>query len=268
MGPSGGFETPLSHEGRAVDCTTMSETAPSDSSDGSTKYAQKVYQAPPGSTQILLVRHGASMAFEPDGDPFPVNADGQGDPPLAAEGQAQAKLVGERLRHEAVDAIYVTNLCRTAETAAPLAEALGITPIVEPDLREVFLGEWDAGIFRQKIHDLDDPIIQEFVRTRNWGVVPGAESNEDLRDRCVPALERIIAAHPGANVVVVVHGGVIASLLSHASGVDGFGQFGGAANGSLHHLVALEGTIAIRSFNDTAHLGPAFAETAPHPPTP
>ena len=48
-------------------------------------------------------------------------------------------------QHEPIDAIYVTTLRRTHETAAPLAARLGITPIEEPDLREVFLGEWEGG---------------------------------------------------------------------------------------------------------------------------
>ena len=38
----------------------------------------------------------------------------------------------------------MTTLRRTHETAAPLAARLGLTPIVEPDLREVHLGEWEG----------------------------------------------------------------------------------------------------------------------------
>ena len=56
--------------------------------------------------------------------------------------------MAERLKQHAIDAIYVTTMQRTHQTAAPLAAALGITPRVEPDLREVFLGEWDGGEFR------------------------------------------------------------------------------------------------------------------------
>ena len=50
---------------------------------------------------------------------------GQGDPELAIAGREQAERVGERLRHLPIDAIYVTNLTRTHETAAPLAGHLG-----------------------------------------------------------------------------------------------------------------------------------------------
>ena len=75
------------------------------------------------------------------GHPFPL-VDGHGDPALAPEGEEQAERVGERLARLPIDAIYVTTLRRTHQTAAPLAARLGLRPMVEPDLREVHLGEW------------------------------------------------------------------------------------------------------------------------------
>ena len=51
-----------------------------------------------------------------------------------------------------------------------------------------------------------------------------------------------------------VHGGVIGALLGHAVGAPAF-EFGGADNGSIHHLVVLDEDWKLRCFNDTAHLG-------------
>ena len=67
--------------------------------------------------------------------------------------------MADRLQHEDISAIYVTTLQRTAQTAAPLAARLGITPRVEPDLREVGLGDWE-GSFRRHIAE-GHPIAQE-----------------------------------------------------------------------------------------------------------
>ena len=53
-------------------------------------------------------------------NPFPL-VDGHGDPELHPNGEQQAIAVGERLKHEKIDAIYVTSLQRTVQTAAPLA---------------------------------------------------------------------------------------------------------------------------------------------------
>ena len=100
------------------------------------EYRQHSYQAPAGSTEILLVRHGESRAASAD-NPFPL-VDGHGDPELHPNGEQQALLVGERLRHETITAIYVSNLQRTQQTAAPLAQHLNLQPTIDPDLREVF----------------------------------------------------------------------------------------------------------------------------------
>lgn len=218
--------------------------------DGS--YAQTPYAPPPGSTELLLVRHGASAPFVP-GTPFDL-VDGQGDPPLAPEGREQAKLVGTRLAQEQIDAIYVTNLQRTVQTAQPFLDHSGMTPIVEPELREVHLGDWEGGLFRQKMAE-GHPAVLRMRENSEWGEVPGAETTAQFQGRCVTALDRIHANHPDQRVVVVCHGGVIGALCAHAIGAAPFAM-GGANNGSLHHIVidAVEGW-KLRCFNDTAHLG-------------
>jgi probable phosphoglycerate mutase len=214
------------------------------------EYRQTRFQRPPGATEILLVRHGESRAATPD-DPFPL-VDGHGDPELHLNGREQARLIGERLRHQPISAIYVSNLRRTAETAAPLATYLGLQPIIDPDLREVFLGEWEGGVLRIKAHE-NDPIYQRVHLEERWDVIPGGESHDALNARLTRALGRIAARHPEELVVAVVHGGVIAHILAHATGARPF-AFAGADNGSISHIVMTEGRIVVRRFNDSSHL--------------
>ncbi|MDY7100826.1 MAG: histidine phosphatase family protein [Actinomycetota bacterium] len=214
-------------------------------------HRQSRFQTPPGATEILLVRHGESAPFVP-GQPFEL-IDGQGDPPLAPQGVVQAERVGERLREEHIDALYVTTMRRTHETAAPLAAHLAMVPKVEADLREVHLGEWEGGVLRQKAAE-NDPIYQRMHVEQDWGLIPGAESNAELSARVVGAIGRIHAAHPDEKVVCFVHGGVIAALCGHATGAGPF-AFAGADNGSIHHLVVHDEMWRLRCYNDTGHLG-------------
>lgn len=214
------------------------------------EYRQTRFQRPPGATEILLVRHGESRAATPD-NPFPL-VDGHGDPELHPQGREQARLIGERLRHQPISAIYVSNLRRTSETAAPLAGHLGIEPIVDPDLREVHLGEWEGGLLRIKAHE-NDPVYQRMHLEQRWDVIPGAESHAALNERLIRSLRRIHGRHPDELVVAVVHGGVIAHLLAHATGARPF-AFNGADNGSISHIVMLEERILVRRFNDSSHL--------------
>ena len=214
------------------------------------EYRQTVFTRPPGATEVLLVRHGESRAATAD-NPFPL-VDGHGDPELHPNGEQQALRVGERLKGQRIDAVYVTNLRRTAQTAAPLCAHLGIAPIVEPDLREVCLGEWEGGVLRMKAHD-NDPIYLRMQEEQRWDVIPGAESWATLNTRIVRGLQRIHANHRDQLVVAVVHGGVIGHILAHATGARPF-AFNGADNGSISHIVMLDERIMVRRFNDASHL--------------
>jgi len=214
------------------------------------EYRQHRFEPPAGATEIILVRHGESRAARPQ-EPFPL-VDGQGDPELSALGQQQAALVGERLKGHKIDAVYVTNLRRTSETAAPLLIHLGMESIMEPDLREVHLGEWEGGIFRKKVHE-NDPVYQRMQTEQRWDVIPGAESRGNLTDRVNRALHKISAKHPDEVVVAVVHGGIVGHILALASGAEPF-AFNGCDNGSISHVVLVEEKIVVRGFNDRSHL--------------
>lgn len=216
------------------------------------EYRQTRFRRPPGATEIFLVRHGESDAVVA-GREIPV-VDGHDDPALAPEGRRQALRVADRLENQQVDAIYVTDLRRTQQTAAPLAQRIGITPVIEPALREVFLGEWEGGAFRRHVAD-GHPLARRMFAEQRWDVIPGAESTEAFGARLKAGIERIVAAHPDQRVVVVVHGGVIGELVRQAvDGRRGF-AFVGADNGSITHLVVDGDSWTVRRFNDTGHLG-------------
>jgi 2,3-bisphosphoglycerate-dependent phosphoglycerate mutase len=214
------------------------------------EYPQARFQRPPGATEILLVRHGESQPAKP-GNPFPL-VDGHGDPELSAEGRKQAVLVGERLRQFPIDAVYVTKLKRTRETAAPLCEHLGLDPILEPNLHEVFLGDWEGGIFRIKAAE-NDPIIVRMRQEERWDIIPGAESEDVFHKRIQRGLRSISSNHPDQLVVAVVHGGVIGQIIARATSARPF-AFIGADNASVSHIVVHDGMISVRRFNDASHL--------------
>jgi probable phosphoglycerate mutase len=215
-------------------------------------FRQHRFEPPPGATTVLLVRHGESAPAHPD-RPFPMR-DGHGDPPLDPFGEQQAELLGARLRHERVDAIYVTTLARTHQTAAPLAKHLGIEPIEEPDLREVFLGDWEGGQFRVRAAS-GDPVFQQIWERERWDVIPGAEIHEEFDERVWRGFQRLVDAHPDGRVVAVAHGGVIGQLLHRVTGSRRF-AFSGADNAAGREVVASRDRIMLRRYNDVTHLLP------------
>jgi 2,3-bisphosphoglycerate-dependent phosphoglycerate mutase len=215
-------------------------------------YHQVQFRAPEGSTQVILVRHGASAPAVP-GQLFPV-LDGHGDPPLAPEGEAQAVAVAARLSREPVDRLFVTGLKRTVQTAAPLADKLGIEPVEIPELREIHLGEWEAGEFRIRMRRRD-PVALRTIAEERWDVIPGAESMDSFAARVAHGFERIVeATGPDATAVAFVHGGVIGEVAHQVAQSRPF-AFVHADNASITRVAVIPGGHRLlHRFNDATHL--------------
>ena len=218
------------------------------------RYPQRAWSLPEDATEILLVRHGASQDAVP-GEPFEM-IEGHGNPPLSEIGQEQARLVGARLAQSPPDALFITILQRTAQTAAPLVEATGLQPTVIPELAEVRLGEWEGGELRFRTAH-GDPLVATIFEQQRWDVIPGAEPAEELEARCRAGIGRIVElTGPGRVAAAVVHGGVIGELARQATGAPRL-AFVHAENTSVSRLVVFgDGRWLLRSFNDTAHLQP------------
>jgi probable phosphoglycerate mutase len=208
------------------------------------------FLAPPGAARLLLVRHGESEPVR-DGVPVPL-LDGCSNPDLDPVGHEQAARLAERLAGEEIAAIYVTPLVRTQQTAAPLAERLGLEPRVEPALQEIFLGEWEGGHFRRHVLDAH-PVAVRLREEQRWEVIPGAEPSERFEARVREGIERVAAAHPDETAVVVAHGGTISQALATATAARPF-AFMNVDNASISELVVTGETWTVRRFNDTAHL--------------
>jgi probable phosphoglycerate mutase len=216
------------------------------------RYPQQDYSRPPDSIEVVLIRHGASEEAVA-GQPFEL-LEGQADPGLAPAGERQAQAVAAHLADEPLQALYVTPLRRTAQTAAPLAAATGLEAVVVPELREVHLGDLDGGAFRIAVARRDPLVAEVFARQR-WDVIPGAESAEAFARRTRAGMERILdGVAPGGSVAAVVHGGVIGELCRQASDSRPF-AFVHADNGSLTRIAVLpDGRWWVRTFNEGAHL--------------
>jgi len=213
-------------------------------------YPQHRFVVPQGAVDVVFIRHCESIAAKPN-QSFEMK-DGHGDPPLHARGEAQALAVAERLKHEHFDALYVTTLVRTHQTMAPLAGCLGITPIEEPDFREVCLGDWEGGLYRIKAAE-NAPEFLKAKATHEWGLIPNAETTAQLHERVERGLWRLLENHVDQRVACVVHGGVIGAIMSIATGGRPFAM-NGASNGSIHNVVLTKEQFYLRAYNDCTHL--------------
>jgi probable phosphoglycerate mutase len=132
------------------------------------------------------------------------------------EGQKQAQALAERLQHLPIKAIYSSPLERTRETAAPLAQTLGLDVYVRDGLGEVQYGEW-TGKPLEELSKLDEwKIVQRYPSGMRF---PGGEALRDMQSRIVNEIEAIALDHPRDIVAVFSHADVIKAALAHYLGM-------------------------------------------------
>lgn len=215
-------------------------------------FSHRPFEVAPATTQLLLVRHGATIRG-PGEQAEPVAFDGS-DPDLNELGRRQAEAVCRQLTRERPAAIFVTGLRRTEQTAAPLATRTGIAPRVVRDLREVELGAWDGAGLRTRLAS-EDPLALQVLRDERWDAIPGAEPLDGFADRVRRGIALVSESIDFEQTAVAfVHGGVIGEVCRQATASRGF-AFIHAENGSITRLIVdADDHWTVRSFNETGHL--------------
>lgn len=125
---------------------------------------------------------------------------GRTDLPLTEEGKVQAKLLAEKAADLNIDQIVSSPMLRARQTAATVAEYLGISVTVDERLIEQ-----DYGIYEGV--DRKDP---GFIANKRQFAVryPGGESMMDVAHRVYGLLDDVKREHEGKTVLLVCHGGV------------------------------------------------------------
>lgn len=154
------------------------------------------------------------------------------DVPLDDAGIRQAKLVAKRLELYDIHKLYCSNLIRARETADIIGENLGLQPIVEEDFREISFGDME-GLDGAQLKEKFGDFIEERKKAKEDIPNPGGESGEDVFNRAMPVIRRIVEevleenmeesikesieesnGKNKKNIAIVTHGGLIRSVLA------------------------------------------------------
>lgn len=163
-------------------------------------------------TTTILLRHG-------DTDLSPEHRfSGLRDLPLSASGERQARAAACRLAAGApIDVVVCSPLRRAVETAAIAAGELGLSAVVDDDLRETDFGAWE-GLTLAEIQQRW-PAVAAAWRCDPRQAPPGGESFADTARRVNRACDRLLRDHGGKRVLVVGHISPMKILLCRALGV-------------------------------------------------
>jgi probable phosphoglycerate mutase len=186
--------------------------------------------------ELLLIRHALPVRIDEG------SVDGPADPALSELGLAQADALAAWLGGEHLDALWCSPMRRAQETAAPVAERLGLEIHLDEGLAE-FDREALSYIPIEELKAAGDP---------RWNELP--EQPEHFRRIVVDAVEAIVAAHAGHRVGVVCHGGVINAYAAHVLGIDDALFFLPTYTSISRVFAASTGERSIASLNEAAHL--------------
>lgn len=211
-------------------------------------------------TTLVIVRHGETDHTKARR----FSGLGGDDPGLNETGVAQARATAAWLREVAgeVDAIYSSPLRRTRETAAAVAEVLGLDVRVEDGIAEMSFGVWDGLTFAEA-REAYPAEFEAWVGSSQVRAGVTGESTDEVDTRVGAALDRIIGAHPGQTVVAVAHVTPIKLLLGQALGLGHELQFKTELAPASVTVLAWydDGRAVMRMFNG----GPVF-HAQPRPP--
>ncbi|NNJ47454.1 MAG: hypothetical protein HKP18_06435, partial [Acidimicrobiia bacterium] len=201
-----------------------------------------------GDTLLTLIRHGQTDANIDD------RWQGVTDGELTIDGRAQAAALADW--YPGLDSLYSSPLRRAQDTAAALAEVLGVEVENHEGVIEMHLGEWE---------DLTTPTIQsewaqlwEQIYDRGKDLPRGTtgESLTDTAARMEAALQELAHRHAGAKVGVVSHGGAIRSYVLDLLDIGHAGRdrLAFVDNTAVTHILISEDSATIADYNVAPHL--------------
>lgn len=205
-------------------------------------------------TRLILIRHGETAWNRVS------RIQGHTDIPLSPLGRAQAERLAEALADEPLAAIYSSDLSRARQTAEALARARQLPVRFDAQLRERAFGRFE-GLSWDEISQGFPEDAARWRRREPDFEVGGGESLNTFSARCLDAARRAAVAHPGQDIALVAHGGVLDCLYRAATraALDAprSWQLGNAA---INRLLATAEGFTLIGWNDDRHLAGLSAD--------
>jgi probable phosphoglycerate mutase len=201
-------------------------------------------------TRILAIRHGET-AWNVD-----TRLQGHLDIPLNEVGLQQAAHLSQALvQSEAIDAVYASDLSRAHTTASAIAQAMGQSVTAHPGLRERHFGAFQGRTFAEIEAELPDDAWHWRKRTPEWAPPDGGESLIVLRERILKTVDELASRHPGQQIVMVAHGGVMDILYRAATRLDlQAPRTWQLTNTAVNRLLWTPQGLSLVGWGDTSHL--------------
>lgn len=142
---------------------------------------------------------------------------GTTDTELNENGIAQAARLGEAMVGSGISHVYTSYLKRASRTAQIVADRLGVPCEVREGLHETGLGEWEGRVWAHICEDTPEITSRWLKVDRRHTRPPKGETYQEVLDRVIPAVVRIVR-EATADVMIVSHNGTIKAFLAELNG--------------------------------------------------
>jgi len=208
------------------------------------------------STRICLVRHGETSWNSER------RIQGQIDIDLNATGEAQARALRSALAEFSFAAAYSSDLMRAWRTAGIATADLGLALTPLPALRERHFGVLQGVAAHEAAGRHPEAYRHHQARSPEYRYETG-ESLVGFAERALSALEALAQRHPGVDVLVFTHGGVLDAAYRAATGkpLQAPRDFP-LGNAAINWIEHQSGAWRLVSWGDSRHLQGVLDEVA------
>ncbi|MFG2952325.1 bifunctional RNase H/acid phosphatase [Streptomyces sp. NPDC048291] len=203
---------------------------------------------------FVLLRHGET----PLTPQKRFSGSGGTDPELSPVGLEQAQRAAEALaRRGTIETILASPLTRTRQTAAAVAERLGLGVTIEEGIKETDFGAWEGLTFGE-VRERHPDDLTTWLADPSAHPTGGGESFAETAARIAATRDKLIAAYAGRTVLLVTHVTPIKTFVQLALGAPLQSLFRMELSAASLSAVAYyaDGNASVRLFNDTSHLRP------------
>lgn len=200
-------------------------------------------------TTIYLIRHA-----EAEGNLYRF-VQGHYNSEVTGKGLRQIHALSKRFEDIHVDALYSSDLKRTLLTSTAITVNHGLEPIIDPQLREIYMGVCEGISFGDMTY-MDPQQMYYFNNDPDSWRAEDAETFGECTERIYNAISKIAAKHDGETVAIVSHGMAIRSFLAKVAGISStdIRSMPHGDNTAVSLLHYDNGKFDIEYYNDNSHL--------------
>lgn len=164
-------------------------------------------------TSIYLIRHGECAGNREN------RVRGRADFPLNENGIAQAHALAAAMLDKRIEYVYTSPLKRALTTAEIISEHCKCQLFTDDSFCNIKLDPWE-GRLKSEIAASEPDLWKTWIKDPENLFLKGAETLDEVMDRSLKGLNRLIEKHRGKTFALVSHRGVLKPMLSGALGIQ------------------------------------------------